>query len=226
MYMEIVEAIRARKSIRDFKPDPVPQEVIREILEIATRAPSAMNTQPWEFAVIAGDALKKIKEDNIEHLRSGAPAKVDHLVVGWPPDSVYRTRQVDLAKQIFTLMDIPREDKEKRAQWLERGFRFFDAPAAIIILTDKTLPESAPAVDIGAVMQTICLSALTHGLGTCIEDQGILFSDVVRKHTGIPESKRIMIAIAIGYPNRDFSANKLESMRESLEKITTWYGFK
>ena len=225
MFMEIIEAIRTRKSIRDFKPDPVPKEVLREILEVAIRAPSAMNTQPWEFAVIAGDALKKIKEDNVANLRSGAPAKVDHLVVGWPPDSVYRTRQVDLAKQIFTLMDIPREDKEKRAQWLERGFRFFDAPAAVIILTDKALPESGPAVDIGAVMQTICLVALTHGLGTCIEDQGILFSDVVRKHTAIPESKRIMIAIAIGYPNGDFPANRLESTRESVGNNTTWYGF-
>jgi nitroreductase len=74
-------------------------------------------------------------------------------------------------------------------------------------------------------MQTICLAALTHGLGTCIEDQGILFSDVVRKHTGIPESKRIMIAIAIGYPNGDFPANRLESTRESIENNTTWYGF-
>ena len=223
--MELIEAIRARKSVRDFKPDLVPKEVLKKILEVATRAPSAMNTQPWEFAVIVGDALKRIKDDNVAMLRSGAPAKVDHLVVGWPPDSVYRTRQVELAKQIFTLMDIPREDKEKRAQWLERGFRFFDAPAAIIILADKTLSESGPAVDIGAVMQTICLVALTHGLGTCIEDQGIMFSDVVRKYTDIPESKRMMIAIAIGYPNWDFSANRLESTRVSIENITTWYGF-
>jgi nitroreductase len=224
-YMELIEAIRARKSIRDFKPDPVPKKVLREILEVATRAPSAMNTQPWEFSVIAGDALKRIKEANVAMLKSGAPAKVDHLVVGWPQDSVYRMRQVELAKQIFTLMDIPREDKEKRAQWLGRGFRFFDAPAAIIILADKTLSESGPCVDIGAVIQTICLVALTHGLGTCIEDQGILFSDVVRKYTDIPESKRMMIAIAIGYPNWDFSANRLESTRVSVDNITTWYGF-
>ena len=223
--MELIEAIRARKSVRDFKPDPVPKEVLKKILEVAIRAPSAMNTQPWEFAVIAGDALKRIKEANVAMLKSGAPAKVDHLVVGWPLDSVYRTRQVELAKQIFTIMDIPREDKEKRAQWLERGFRFFDAPAAIIILADKTLSESGPAVDVGAVMQTICLVALTHGLGTCIEDQGILFSDVVRKYTDIPESKRMMIAIAIGYPNWDFSANRLESTRVSVGNITTWYGF-
>ena len=223
--MELIEAIRARKSVRDFKPDLVPKEVLKKILEVATRAPSAMNTQPWEFAVIAGDVLKRIKEANVAMLKSGAPAKVDHMVVGWPPDSVYRIRQVDLAKQIFTLMGIPREDKEKRAQWLERGFRFFDAPAAIIILADKTLSESGPAVDIGAVMQTICLVALTHGLGTCIEDQGIMFSGVVRKYTDIPESKRMMIAIAIGYPNGDFSANRLESTRVSIENITTWYGF-
>jgi nitroreductase len=223
--MELKEAILARKSIRDFRPDPVPKGVIRKVLELGVKAPSAMNTQPWEFAVITGDTLAQIKQANIEKLRSGTMPNVEHSVVSWMPDSVYRRRQVDLAKQIFQLMDIPREDKVKRAQWLERGFRYFDAPAAIIILVDKSLNESGPAMDLGVVAQTICLAALNYGLGTCIEDQGILYPEVLRKYTDIPESKRIMIAIAIGYPNWDFPANKLESTREDVAAITSWYGF-
>jgi nitroreductase len=221
--MDVLEAIRARKSIRGYKPDPVPKETIKEILDVAIRSPSTLNTQPWEFTVITGEVLNNIKRANIEMLASGATPTPDF---GFKPfEGVYRRRQVDLAIQIFGLMGIAREDKEKRAQWRERGYRFFDAPAAIIISVDKSLSEIRPQFDIGAIAQTICLAALNYGLGTCIQDQTLMFPEVVRRFTGIPDSKRIIIAIAIGYPDWDFPANKLQSEREPVENITTWQGF-
>ncbi len=223
--MDIMEAIKTRKSIRGFKPDPIPKKVLREILEIARWSPSAMNIQPWEFTVLAGNILEKIRCANVEKLNSGAPLNPEHLVVGWPSDSVYRDRQVELGMQIFRLMDIPRKDKEKRARWMERGFRYSDAPAAIIISVGRSLAEGTPLLDIGAVMQTICLAALNYGLGTCIEDQGVGFPETLREFADIPESKRILVSIAIGYPDLDFPANKVESTRESIENITTWCGF-
>ena len=222
--MDIIEAIRQRKSIRNFKPTPVSKEILTTMLEAAVQSPSAMNTQPWEFMVMGGEVLEKIRQVYIEKLRSGEQPCSEHSVVGWTKDSIYRQRQVNLAKELFKLMDIARDDKEKRQQWLERGFRYFDAPAAIIILTDRALAESAPLLDFGAVMQTICLAALHYGLGTCIEDQGVMYPDVLRKHLNIPDSKRIIIAIAIGYPDENFPANRLQSGRESVESITTWHG--
>ncbi|MEN6330398.1 MAG: nitroreductase [Smithella sp.] len=223
--MEILDAIKKRRSIRGYKPDPVSKAVIREILEIAGRAPSAMNTQPWEFAVVTGEPLQKMREGNIEKIRSGASPQPEHQVAGWPNDSVYRARQVDLAKHIFQIMDISRKDNAKRDAWLERGFCYFDAPTAIIIYVDKTLPAASPAVDVGAVMQNICLAALPFGLGTCIHDQGIMYPDVVKRCTGIPESKRLIVAISIGYPDEDNIANKITSTRESIDKIISWIGF-
>ncbi|EKD39721.1 MAG: nitroreductase [uncultured bacterium] len=127
--MDVIEAITERKSIRDFKKDLVPQPVIREILEIACRAPSAMNTQPWEFTVVGNDVLDSVRHAIVEKLKAGERPHSEHSVVGWPAESVYRHRQVELAKQLFQLMDIKREDSDKRSQWVERGFRFFDAPA-------------------------------------------------------------------------------------------------
>ena len=223
--MNIIDAINARKSIRGFKPDSVDQATIQKILEAAVRAPSAMNTQPWEFFVITGNVLDQMRKQIVEKLNTGAPMQPDHLVVGWPPDSIYRDRQVNLAKQLFKLMDIQREDKAKRARWLERGFRFFDAPVAIIVVTDKTLSESGPLFDIGAVVNNICLTALEFNLGTCIEDQGVLYPEVARELAGIPDTKRLMIAVALGYPDNDFPANRVESVREPVENITTWIGF-
>ena len=221
--MDIVEAIRTRKSVRGFRPDPVPKEILRDILDIATRAPSAMNTQPWEIIVIAGEVLENIKRGNIEMLESGALPNPNVSVQ--PFEGVYRQRQVDLAVQIFQLMGIAREDKAKRAEWMKRGFRFFDAPAVFILSVDKALKPWWELFDFGAISQTICLAALKYGLGTCIEDQGVMYPEVIRKYTGMPESKRIIICIPIGYPDWDFPANRLESKREPVEAITTWCGF-
>jgi nitroreductase len=223
--MDVIEAVSKRKSVRGYKPDPVPKQVLGQILELASRAPSAMNTQPWEFTLLTGEVLENVRRSNVDLVRSGVPPNPEHVVISWPKESIYRQRQVDLAKQLFQLMDIPREDKEKRAKWLERGFRYFDAPTAIILSTDRCLSESGPLLDIGAVIQTICLTALHFGLGTCIEDQGTMYPEVLRKHGHIPESKRIIAAIAIGYPDWDFAANKVESEREPIKNIITWLGF-
>jgi len=223
--MDVTEAVKKRKSIRSYKPDPVPKEILEQILDFASRTPSAMNTQPWEFTVLAGDVLENARRSNVELLNCGTPPNPEHVVVDWPRESIYRQRQVDLAKQLFKLMDIPREDKEKRAKWMERGFRYFDAPTVIILSVDRCLSESGPLIDIGAVMQTICLIALHFGLGTCIEDQGVTYPQVLRKYAHIPDSKRIIMAIAIGYPDWDFPANKVETEREPINNITAWLGF-
>lgn len=222
--MNVIEAIQARKSIRGYRPDPVPREVLREILAVAGRSPSAMNSQPWEFVVLGGEVLDRVREANVAKLRDGAMPSGEHSVTGWSKESVYRTRQVELAVGLFQLMGIERHDAAKRAQWLERGFRFFDAPAAIIVLTDKSLKPETPLIDIGIVIQSICLAALEHGLATCIEDQGCMYPEVLRELAEIPDTKRIIMAIAIGYPDGDFPANRIETTRVPIDEITLWRG--
>jgi len=223
--MDLLDAITARKSIRAFRPDPVPQSVLQELLEAAIRAPSSMNTQPWEFFVVAGEPLARLKSGNLARLAAGETPRPEHSVTGWPRQSVFRERQVALARQIFELMEIRREDSDKRSQWLARGFRFFDAPAAVIVCTDGQLSPDGPLIDIGAVVQTLCLAALAFDLGTCIEDQGIAYPEVVRAAAGIPAEKRIVTSVAVGYPDWDFPANRLASAREPLAAVTRWCGF-
>ena len=223
--MDVVEAIRTRKSIRKYRPEPVSKAVLSEILETACRAPSAVNSQPWEFLVIAGEVLEKIKQANVETLRSGQQPQSENIYLGWSRDTIYYKRQADLAHRLFDLMGIKRGDREKRIEWMERGFRYFDAPAAIIIMTDGSVGETPPLFDLGTVAQTICLAALNYGLCTCIEDQGTMYPGILRDIAAIPDSKRIAIAIAIGYPEPDFPANRIETPREPVEDITTWLGF-
>lgn len=219
--MNIKDAIKSRISVRGYLSKPVPQEIIKEILELSLKSPSAVNTQPWEFTVVTGEILNNIKGENIEYFLKGAPTHDRTSVYS----GIYKKRRVELAIDIFGLMNIEREEHEKRLEWTKRGFRFFDAPAAIIISVDKSLEGSWALFDIGVIAQTICLSAMSYGLGTCIEDQGVMYPEVIKKHANIPEDKEIIIGIALGYPDPEFPANKLRSRREPLENITTWLGF-
>jgi len=219
--LDVIEAIKTRRSIRGYKPEPVPKEVLEEILETAIRSPSSLNTHPWEFTVVAGDVMEKIKQANIEKLNAGERPHLEEPRGEYT--GIYRERQVALAVQLFQLMGITREDREKRMDWMKRGFRFFDAPAAIIISIDKEVGTGGQ-FDVGAVSQTIALVALNYGLGTCIMGQGIMYPDVIRKLTGIKESKLIVICLTIGYPDWDFPANEVYSAREPVGKITTWCG--
>lgn len=222
--MNVIDAIKTRKSIRGYRPDPVPREVLRDVLAVAGRSPSAMNSQPWEFVVLGGEVLNRVREANVARLRDGVIPSGEHSVTGWSKESVYRTRQVELAKGLFQLMGIERQDAAKRAHWIERGFRFFDAPAAVIVLTDKSLQPETPLIDIGIVIQSICLAALEYDLATCIEDQGCMYPDVLRELAEIPDTKRIVMAMAIGYPDWDFPANRIETTRVPIDEITLWRG--
>jgi len=107
-----------------------------------------------------------------------------------------------------------------------RGFRQFDAPVSIVLTYDKILePAAISQFDLGAVCYGIVLAAWERGLGTVINGQGIMQSAVVREHAGIPDDQNIMICVAMGYPNEEFSANTVKSHRASNEDFVTWVGF-
>ena len=221
--VDVLDAVKSRKSIRGYKPTAVPKEVLEDIITRANRSPSSMNTQPWEITVVTGDVLEKIKEENLSKLASGIEPEPDIPATRY--EGKWRQRQVELGVQLFQLMGIARENKEKRTQWMQRAFRFFDAAAVIIVSAEKSVNLEHSLLAIGSLTQTICLIALHYGLGTCIQDRGIAFPDVVRKYTSIPESQLVVLCIIIGYPDWDFPANNLESKRESLETFVTWCGF-
>ena len=221
--MELMEAIKSRKSIRGYKPTPVPKETLAKVLGTATRAPSAMNIQPWKFTILGGKVLDELKEALQEKFLAGVEPHPD-----FPPyprlAGAYRNRQVEVGKGLFQLMDIAREDKGKRIEWGAKMIRFFDAPNAIIISLDEEVDGFLSIFSLGSVSQTIALAAVDFSLGTCIEHDPVYYPEVIRQIAGITESQKIAIGIAIGYPDWDFPANKLESAREPLDNIATWHG--
>ena len=221
--MDLVEGIKLRKSIRGYKLTPVPKEMLIQILEISTHAPSAMNTQPWKFTALGGKTLDELKNTLQEKFLTGEKPHSDIGLIP-PLAGIYRDRQVALGKSLFQLMDIAREDKEKRMEWDLKMLRFFDAPNIIIISMDEEINNFLSIFSLGIVTQNIALTALNFGLGTCIVRHSIDYPEVIRQITGIPESQKIVIGIAIGYPDWDFPANKLQTSREPLENIISWLG--
>ena len=219
--MELVKAINERKSIRGYLDKPVEKETIEAVLRLAQRSVSALNTQPWQFAVVTGDVLKKLAEKNLEDYRAGR-----ELDYADPPfDGEYRRRRIGIAKQLFAAMDIAREDRKKRDWWSERGFGFFGAPAVILIYMAEEIDENACRFEMGTVAQSITLAALEFGLGTCVENQAIMYQSGIKEYLDLPEGSHLAAGIAIGYPDPDFAANKVVSERVPLEDVTSWYGF-
>ena len=224
--MELFEAIKSRKSIRAFKPDLVSDQVLTEILEVATCAPSGVNTQPWEFFIVRGEPLKALKGAYLEEFRLGNTPKPDMPVgemKGVAPSlkGVFKERQVGLAKGIFRIMGITKGDEKGLVEWSENMVQFYDAPTIIIVVVDKLLEGSWPVLDVGFVVQNIVLSAQEYGLGTCVMRAIVDFPEQIRKIVAVPESKRIIIGIAIGYPDTEHPINQLRTDREKIDRIVT-----
>ena len=223
--MEFDEVIMGRRSIRGYLDKPVSRELIKEVLALAIRAPSSMNTQPWHFHVITGEPLARIRAGNTERILAGEPDSREFRK-GVPFAGVHRERQIGVAKQLLTAMGIARDDAPARQDWVLRGFRQFDAPVCVIITYDRACDGSDDSpFDCGAVSTSLVNAAWSRGLGCVINSQGIMQSPVVREHAGIPEDQVIMKSIALGWPDESFPANAVVTERKSVEEAAVFVGF-
>jgi len=223
--MDYEEIAQARRSIRGYKPDPIPREVLEEIIHIAKQAPSSMNTQPWHFHVLTGEPLERIRKGNTEKMMAGSSVdreiKLNHGYEG-----PHRERQIEIAVQLFEAMGIARDDKERRMDWVMRGFRQFDAPVSIVITVDKALADDTIAhFDCGAATYGLVLAAWSKGIGSVINGQGIMQSSVVRENAMIPDDQVIMTCVAMGYPDETFVANDVKSRRTPNDMVASFIGF-
>jgi nitroreductase len=223
MSMNYDDVVLGRRSIRGYQQKPVPRALIEEVLGLAMRSPSSMNTQPWNFTVLTGAALDKIRAGNTERNLAGVPHSREFRI-GQPFEGQHRERQVGVAKQLFAAMGIAREDKEARQDWVLRGFRQFDAPVCVIITYDKVLADSDDtAFDCGAVTTALVNAAWSRGLGAVINSQGIMQSPVVREHAGIADDQVIMKAVALGWPDDSFPANAVVSDAQKRRRSRDLY---
>ena len=223
--MNFEEFAKSRKSTRSFLDKPISKKLINEIINAAKWAPSSYNTQTWNIHVVTGEILDKIRDGNTKNTLAGKP-HVRDFPYKEDYEGIHRQRQIDVAIQLFEVMGIKKEDKEKRMDWTLRGFRQFDAPVSLVLTYDKYLePAAISHFALGGLSYGIVLAAWDRGIGCVINGQGIMQSDVVREHAKIPENENIMICIAMGYPDPDFAANDVRSTRIANDSFVNYLGF-
>ena len=224
--MDFETLVAQRRSTRGYTSEPVPKELLEEVVEIAKRAPSSMNTQPWNFHVITGAPLEAIREGNTERMLAGARVDREIKMSDHGYQGIHRDRQVEIAVQLFEAMGIEREDKARRQDWVMRGFRQFDAPVSVVVTIDRDLADDTVAhFDCGAATYGLVLAATSKGLGCVINGQGIMQSTVVREHANIPEDEVIMTCVAMGFPDDEFVANHVVSRRAANDDVARFVGF-
>lgn len=219
--MELTEAILTRRSIRAFEPRPVPRRALQEVMDIALWTPSFANTQSWEFCMVGDEKLEELRHKLVE-AASATPDGTPDLP--WPAlGESYATRRRQVGVTILSARGISREDRDKREAWGLLGVGFFDAPQAIIFYAEREFGPWA-IFDAGAISLAVELAAHERGLGTVPQAAPARYPDVIRQVLGIPQSKTIILGMAIGYPSPDDPVNRFHREREPLETLVQWQG--
>lgn len=203
--LTVDQAILQRRSVRGFLPDDVPQQTLDEVFEIAQRAPSNCNVQPWVPHVVSGDALKRLRAALVEAGQQGAPIEPD-----WPAESkfdgVYRARQVDAAVQLYGAMGVERADLVGRRAAYVRNLDFFGAPHAVFIFMPHPF-DTREATDIGMYAQTLMLALTARGIASCAQGALGLYPGIVRETLGLPETQRLLFGVSFGFEDHADKAN-------------------
>ncbi len=211
--MEVSKAVAARRSIRAYLNTPVADELIRELLEKAARAPSGGNVQPWRIYVINGDSMVRFKQFTASQTEPETPA---YDIYPKNIKEPYRSSRFKVGEDMYSLLNIPREDRSARIRRLMENYEFFGAPAAIFCYTDKQMGPPQWS-DLGMFLQTFMLLATEAGLGTCAQEAWSTKPETVRQFVGAPEELTIFCGVAIGYSDTNAPVNQLVSDREPLD---------
>jgi len=217
--MDLFKAIQERRSIRAFKPDPIPRDRLEEILRLTLHAPSAINLQPWEWVVVTGEEKERLSRRLIKAYKEKQIACSPGNVKPLP--KTYGKRG---AKTLALMKPFFEEMGADVNQYINEGScRFYGAPAAILFCLDDSFPK-ARMVDIGLALGYFVLTAHEFGLGTCPIGLISAYEDEIKDLLNIPENKNVVIGVALGYPDWEIPANRFKSTRDDLSKFVRWIG--
>lgn len=214
--MDVIKAVAERRSTRAFLDKPVEREMLENLLRLATRAPSAINLQPWEFTVVSGEERKRLSRLLLKRMRErniscGPGAKS-------PLPEYFVERQRGLLKAMLPYLP---ENLSFQDFVNEGSCDFYGAPTAVIITIDEAF-SSTRLTDIGIVVGYLVLTAHALGLGTCPIGLITAFDEDIKEQLNIPEEKHVVIGVAVGYGDPEAPVNRTRSERVPLDHIVKW----
>ncbi|MBY0568870.1 MAG: nitroreductase [Hyphomonadaceae bacterium] len=219
--MNVTEALKARISVRAFKPDPLPETLVREILDIARFAPSGGNLQPWKVIAVSGaerDEVVALAKANLPGAEDDRPVYPANL---WEP---YRSRRYKLGEDMYALLDIPRENKGARLMHLMQNYEFFGAPVGLFFVIEKAMGHGQWA-HMGMFMQSVALAAIERGVGSCMQEAWARMRVPLASHFALPDEEMIYCGMALGYADETKAVNTLRADRASVDEFATFKGF-
>lgn len=222
----VVDAtIAARRSVRAFLPTPVPREVVTAILDVAARAPSGVNTQPWKVHVLTGGALRTLSgaivaafDDPVAS--AGHVADFNSYPDEWTPPYVDRRRRVGW--DLYGLLGISKGDAERMHAQVRRNYEFFGAPVGLMFVIDRHMARGG-VLDYGMFMQNVMLAARARGLDTCPQAAFSTYHKVIRAQLGIPPEQMVVCGMSLGYADPGAVENTLRTVREPASSFAVFH---
>ncbi len=220
----LIEAMMSRRSVRAFRPDPVPRAVVADVLALASRAPSGTNIQPWRVHVLAGAPLESLKAAMLASATQSPDARppYNYYPVKWFEPFLGRRRA--LGWDLYGLLGIGKADRARMAEQHARNFVFFDAPVGLIFTIARDL-ELGSWLDYGMFMQNVMLAARLWGLDTCPQAAVVYPHEAVRRELALPEDESLVCGMALGYARADAPENALVTPREPVDGFSVFRGF-
>ncbi|MBS0386087.1 MAG: nitroreductase [Proteobacteria bacterium] len=219
--MNVGEALRRRISVRAFKSDPLPESVVRDILEVARFAPSGGNLQPWKVVAVAGGERRSVTALARANLPGDAGDRPVYPANLWEP---YRTRRFKLGEDMYALLGIPRENRPARLMHLVQNFDFFGAPVGLFFVIERRMGHGQWA-HLGMFMQSVALAAIERGISSCMLEAWALMRAPLHKHFGLAEDEMVYCGMALGYADESAAVNTLRSDRAEVDEFAEFRGF-
>ena len=216
------DVLRTRRSVRAYKPDPVPRDTVLEILQAAATAPSNSNTQPWAVYVLAGEPKKALGAALVAAFEAAELPPSQHFPDPLPQE--FGQRQADFAQRYYDCLGIARDDATARSRQTQRNFSFFGAPVGLIFAIDARLTRHS-WLDLGLYVQNVMIAAKARGLDTCPQVSFARFQPVIAPQLGMAPHELVACGMSMGFGDADAGVNRMEMPRRSVAEFVRTAGF-
>lgn len=220
--MNVIEALQQRKSVRAFLSKEVKESTINAILTAASNAPSGVNTQPWQVAVVTGATKQKLQAQIESSFREGDKGKADYHYYPETWIEPYKSRRIACGLQMYSTLKVGREDKQRQLDLWAANYRAFDAPVMLLFFMDSSL-QAGSFMDYGLFLQSIMLATVEQGLATCPQASLADYPEIIKTALDYPQDTILLCGMSLGYEDKNALVNTYRTPREEVSSFTRYY---
>lgn len=220
--MTIFETLKQRKSVRAYLDKPVEKEKINAIFDAARHAPSGVNTQPWQVAVVTGDSKQALQSKIETAFRAGNKGQADYTYYPTQWNEPYKSRRKDCGLLMYQTLKIGRGDKQRQRDQWAANYRAFDAPVMLLFFMNENM-QTGSYMDYGMFLQSVMLAAVEQGLATCPQASLADYPEIINAELGYTDNSVLLCGMALGYEDKNAVVNSYRTVREEVASFTDFF---